>query len=43
VVGRPEQCRATLEDLSDHVDGIYLSLLFEDATEQLRRIGTMLA
>jgi alkanesulfonate monooxygenase SsuD/methylene tetrahydromethanopterin reductase-like flavin-dependent oxidoreductase (luciferase family) len=43
VVGDPEQCRAKLEKLSRHVDGIYLSLLFEDAAEQLTRIGRMLA
>jgi alkanesulfonate monooxygenase SsuD/methylene tetrahydromethanopterin reductase-like flavin-dependent oxidoreductase (luciferase family) len=43
VVGRPEQCRARLEELSGYVDGIYLSLLFEEASEQLQRIGTMLA
>lgn len=43
VVGEPEQCRAQLEELSRHVDGIYLSLLFEDAAEQLTRIGRMLA
>lgn len=43
VVGLAEECRAQLEELSRHVDGIYLSLLFEDALDQLDRIGGMLA
>ena len=42
VVGRAEECRARLELLSEHVDGIYLSLLFEDALPQLDRIAAML-
>ncbi|MEV0663731.1 LLM class flavin-dependent oxidoreductase [Actinomadura luteofluorescens] len=43
VVGRADECRARLEELSAHVDGIYLSLLFEDALPQIDRIGAMLA
>ncbi|WP_176611376.1 LLM class flavin-dependent oxidoreductase [Actinomadura sp. WMMB 499] len=43
VVGRADGCRARLEELSAHVDGIYLSLLFEDALPQIDRIGAMLA
>lgn len=43
VVGRADACRARLEELSAHVDGIYLSLLFEDALPQIDRIGAMLA
>ncbi|WP_165958740.1 LLM class flavin-dependent oxidoreductase [Actinomadura sp. KC345] len=43
VVGRADDCRARLEDLSAHVDGIYLSLLFEDALPQIDLIGGMLA
>ncbi|MFG1858376.1 LLM class flavin-dependent oxidoreductase [Actinomadura geliboluensis] len=43
VVGRADDCRARLEELSEHVDGIYLSLLFEDALPQIDRIGAMLA
>jgi alkanesulfonate monooxygenase SsuD/methylene tetrahydromethanopterin reductase-like flavin-dependent oxidoreductase (luciferase family) len=43
VVGHADDCRARLEELSAHVDGIYLSLLFEDALTQLDRIGVMLA
>ncbi|OLT11039.1 hypothetical protein BJF79_24810 [Actinomadura sp. CNU-125] len=43
VVGRADDCRARLEELSAHVDGVYLSLLFEDALPQLDRIGAMLA
>ena len=42
VVGRADECRARLERLSEHVDGIYLSLLFEDALPQLDRIAAML-
>lgn len=42
VVGTHDQCRQRLEEISQHVDGIYLSLLFEDALEQLGRIGEML-
>lgn len=43
VVGRADECRARLEELSAHADGIYLSLLFEDALPQIDRIGAMLA
>ncbi|MFB4307376.1 LLM class flavin-dependent oxidoreductase [Actinomadura sp. GTD37] len=43
VVGRADACRARLEELSAHVDGVYLSLLFEDALPQIDRIGAMLA
>lgn len=43
VVGTADACRARLEELSRHVDGIYLSLLFEDALEQIDRIGAVLA
>jgi alkanesulfonate monooxygenase SsuD/methylene tetrahydromethanopterin reductase-like flavin-dependent oxidoreductase (luciferase family) len=43
VVGVAEECREQLEELSRHVDGIYLSLLFEDALEQLDRIGGAIA
>lgn len=43
VVGRADDCRARLEELSTHVDGVYLSLLFEDALPQIDRIGAMLA
>ncbi|WP_168221371.1 LLM class flavin-dependent oxidoreductase [Actinomadura sp. WMMA1423] len=43
VVGRADECRARLEELSAHVDGVYLSLLFEDALPQIDRIGAMLA
>ncbi|MFC5748268.1 LLM class flavin-dependent oxidoreductase [Actinomadura rugatobispora] len=43
VVGRADDCRARLEELSAHVDGVYLSLLFEDALTQIDRIGGMLA
>lgn len=42
VVGTREQCRTRLEEISAYVDGIYLSLLFEDAREQLGRIGDLL-
>ncbi|MBE1536829.1 LLM class flavin-dependent oxidoreductase [Actinomadura algeriensis] len=43
VVGRADECRARLEELSAHVDGVYLSLLFENALPQIDRIGAMLA
>jgi alkanesulfonate monooxygenase SsuD/methylene tetrahydromethanopterin reductase-like flavin-dependent oxidoreductase (luciferase family) len=42
VVGTADECRFRLEQLSRHVDGIYLSLLFEDALEQIDRIGAVL-
>lgn len=43
VVGTPGACLQRLEEISQHVDGIYLSLLFEDVSEQIDRLGAMLA
>lgn len=42
VVGLPEDCRDRLEQISEHVDGIYVSIVFEEALDQLARVGDML-
>lgn len=42
IVGTVEECRAQLGALSNHVDGVFLSLVFEDALEQIERIGIVL-
>jgi len=38
VFGPAEECRRRLTELSRHVDGIYLSLLFEDVLEQFELV-----
>ena len=42
VVGSPTTCRERLEQLSRHVDGIYVSVIFEDVLGQLDAIAEML-
>ncbi|GAA5061186.1 LLM class flavin-dependent oxidoreductase [Nocardia callitridis] len=43
VVGSPGDCAQRLSQLSAHVDGIYLSVIFEDALAQLDAIAEMLS
>ncbi|MDN3356357.1 LLM class flavin-dependent oxidoreductase [Actinomadura sp. DC4] len=41
VVGTAQDCRDRLADLHRHVDGIFLSLLFEDVLEQADRLADL--
>lgn len=43
IIGTPDDCRMALDALEPHVDGVYLSVLFEDAQQQVRALGEILA
>jgi alkanesulfonate monooxygenase SsuD/methylene tetrahydromethanopterin reductase-like flavin-dependent oxidoreductase (luciferase family) len=43
VVGTAEDCREQLTALQQHVDGIFLSLLFEDVLDQFARVAELFA
>ncbi|WP_082561760.1 LLM class flavin-dependent oxidoreductase [Microbacterium sp. Root61] len=42
IVGRIDQCQDDLAALAAHVDGVFLSLIFEDAVEQIHRLADVI-
>jgi alkanesulfonate monooxygenase SsuD/methylene tetrahydromethanopterin reductase-like flavin-dependent oxidoreductase (luciferase family) len=42
IVGTVGDCRESLRQLADYVDGVFLSILFEDALEQIEAVGEVL-
>ncbi|MBV0896119.1 LLM class flavin-dependent oxidoreductase [Microbacterium sp. NC79] len=39
IIGTIDTCAAELDALANHVDGVFLSMLFEDALDQIDKVG----